>query len=740
MEKDFGDSNILYFSTYPPRECGIATFTKDLTTAIDKRILPSVKSGVIAMNNNGVNIYNYPKKVIRQISDTDMNDYIEIAKEVNSSEKIKLVNIQHEFGIFGGEWGDYLLAFLEIVEKPVVITFHSILPNPNEKLKRVVKAISERVKCIIVMTEKAIEILREVYEVNTEIQVIPHGIPVTTFENQEHEKNNLGYKDKIILSSFGMINSGKGYEYVIEALPGIVKKFPNLIYLIIGETHPIVRRAEGEEYRNKLTNKIKELGLEQHVKFYNKYLTLKEIVKYLKATDIYISSCINQNQITSGTLSYAMGCGRAVVSTPFLHAKDLINKDRGLLVEFENPDSFKKAILHLLENPNLRKEMEKNSYYYTRHMTWPNVAIRYCDLFKKYMGPEYEEIDALPKIDTSHLVKLTDNFGVIQFSIQSTPDKDSGYTLDDNSRAIIVCVDHYEKFREFKQLCLIKTYLDYIKYVQNGGGKLYNFVDKDRKIYGKWSEDAHGRAIWALGYLISSQNIPKDFKKDAEEILLKAINLSLKFKSPRAISFMIHGLYFYNNVKKSIEIKEKIKSFADYLLKLYKSNSRYSWKWFEQYLTYANNKLSEALFYAYLSTSNKDYLKIGLESLDFLLSELFKKELFMPIGQKGWYIKNKERSYYDQQPIDAAYMVQTLILAYKITKNENYKKKAMQAFQWFTGKNSLNQVIYNEVTGGCHDGLGENSINLNQGAESTISYLMARLSLMDINNSVSAGH
>jgi len=386
------NSKICFFGTFPPRECGIATFTRDLSSAIDKRLPPSIKTGVIAMNRNGVNIYNYPKEVVHQISDTDMNDYMDVARKINASPKIKLVNIQHEYGIFGGDWGDYILAFLEVIEKPVIATFHCILMDPNEKLKKVVKSISERVSCMIVMTEKAVELLRNVYGVTSEIKIIPHGIPVTNFETQEEEKRELGYSDKIILSSFGMVSSGKGYEQVIEALPGVVKKFPNLIYLIVGETHPDIRKHEGEEYRNFLNEKIKELNLEKHVKFYNKYVTLQEIIKYLKATDIYLSSGLNPEQITSGTLSYAMGCGRAVISTPFLHAKDVLDGKRGLLAEFENPESFERAILHLLENPGIRKEMEKEAYYYTRHMTWPNVAINYCDLFKNYTNLEYGEI------------------------------------------------------------------------------------------------------------------------------------------------------------------------------------------------------------------------------------------------------------------------------------------------------------------------------------------------------------
>lgn len=733
MKQSFNESDIVFLTTYPPRECGIATFTKHIVSSINERLPEKTKSGIIAMNSNGVNIYNYPQDVIYQISDTDMNDYIEAAKQINDSPKIKLVNIQHTFGIFKGEWGDYLLAFLEIVNKPVIVTFHTVLPNPDAQLRKVVKAISERVDEIIVMTNKAVEILRNTYHVNTPIHVVPHGIPKVSFESQETEKARLGYEDKIILSSFGMINSGKGYEYVIEALPKIVEKYPNLLYLIIGETHPIVRKEEGERYRNFLARKVKRLNLEKNVKFYNKYLSDDEVVQYLKATDVYISSCIDPTQITSGTLSEAMGCGRAVISTRFLHAADIVSKERGILVDFKRPKEFENAILTLLENPEMRRQMETKSYYYTRPMTWPNVAMHYCDLFNKYLNLKEDELESLPKIDTSHLIKMTDNFGLIQFAIQTEPDKNSGYTLDDNARAILVCTKHYEKFREFKQLDLIRTYLNYIKYVQKKDGKLYNFVGKDKSINkDNWSEDAHGRAIWALGYMISSPNIPDDFKREAEMIIRKAIAASSEIGSPRSLSFIIQGLYFYNRVANSTRIRRHIEYLANTLITLYKTSSNPTWRWFEPYLAYGNSKLPEALLYAYLSTGKREYLDIGLESLDFLLSKTFNNEIFVPIGQKGWYYQDGKKAEYDQQPIEASYMIQSLILAYKIMRDEKYKKYALQTFQWFIGKNSLNQVVYDSTTGGCFDGLGENAINLNQGAESTISYLMARLFLMDL--------
>jgi len=730
---DSSNQYILYVGTYPPRECGIATFTRDLTDAIDSRFSPYIKSKILAMNNNGLNIYNYPKQVQFQISDTDMNDYLEISKKINDDDSISLVCVQHEFGIFGGEQGDNLLAFLELLDKPVVITFHSILPNPTERMYNVVRAIARRVDEIIVMTPKAVEILEKDYKVETRITIIPHGIPTVEFENQYNTKKILGIENRIVLSSFGMISKGKGYEHVIAALPEVVKKYPNLLYIIVGETHPNVRKQEGEKYRNKLTRQINRLGLDKHVKFYNKYVTLDEIITYLKASDIYISSGNNPNQITSGTLVYAMGAGRAVISTPFLHALDAIKKDNGLLTEFENKDSFKKHILYLLENESIRREMETKAYFATRHMTWPNVANSYMKVFKRYMPLREPEMKNLPKINTSHLINLTDNFGIIQFAEQTTPNLTSGYALDDNARALLASVMHYDKFREYEQLKLIKTYLEYIEFVQDEDGKLYNFVNKKKRINTKrWSPDSQGRALWALGHLISTDSMPYDFKQKAENVFKKALSSTSDITSPRAIAFTIKGLYFYGKNNENSYVTSNLVKLANQLEDLHEDNSSSKWNWFEPYLTYANSKLPESMLYAFLSTNDKKYLEIGLSTLDFLISKTFKGSMFIPIGQDGWYLKDGKRAYYDQQPVDVAYMVQTLILAYKITKDERYKRKALNCFQWFLGKNMLKQVVYNEKTGGCHDGIGKDAINLNQGAESTISYLIARLSLMDL--------
>jgi len=720
---------ILVMGTYPPRECGIATFTQDLTTAINVKFNHKIKTKILAMNRNRINIYNYPEEVAFQLEDSNLQEYIDLAKKINQNEKIKLINIQHEFGIFGGEYGSYLIAFLEIIKKPVVITFHSVLPQPDYNMKRVVQTLAKKSECIVVMAEKGREILREVYGLKTKIEVVPHGIPTVPFVQSSIEKTKKGLNDKIVLSSFGMISSGKGYEQVINALPNVVKKFPNLLYLIIGETHPVVRKQEGESYRNFIEQKIKKLKLEKNVKFYNRYVTLEEIVQYLQATDIFICSNNNPDQITSGTLAYAMGAGRAVISTPFLHAQELVTPDKGLLVKFKNSKSFENAILKLLFNPKLKQEMEENAYANTRKMTWNNVALAYHDVFKKHLKLPKNNHIKIPPINLNYLNKLTDNFGVIQFAHKTEPDPSSGYTLDDTARAMIACSMHYDLFKKEADLDLLEIYINFNQYVQQENGQLYNIVEENKKVrLDKWSDDAHGRALWSLGFLINTKSIPESLRKKAVDIFNKASKVK-NVQSPRAVAFTILGWYFFNQAKPVASKVKRIKELANYLVTLYRNCATDDWQWFEESLTYSNSKLSEALFYAYIATQEKKYLDIGQASLGFLKSITFEGNIFAPIGQNGWYLKDGQKAHFDQQPVDTASMVQTLLLANQVTKKKEYYQDAMKVFYWFLGKNHLKQIIYDETTGGCYDGLGEFSINLNQGAESTISYQLARLSL-----------
>jgi hypothetical protein len=526
-----------------------------------------------------------------------------------------------------------------------------------------------------------------------------------------------------------MLGPGKGYEYVIDSLPKVVEKYPSVLYLIIGETHPHIREREGERYRKFLKRKIRKLGLENHVKFYDRYHTLSEIIKFLHATDIYICSNTDPNQATSGTLVYALGCGKAVISTPFLHAKEMLEKSSGILAEFSNPDSFAQAILRILSDHKLKTKLEESAYSCTRNMIWTNVALSYMNLFKRYAEMPHAH-SKIPKIKLNHLITLTDNFGIIQFAKKTKPDIKSGYSVDDVARALIACSMYIDKIGKDSVLKFMPIYLDFIEYIQDKDGKFFNFVD----MYGKadyihWSEDAHGRTMWALGQVVSNSKISEDLRKRAQGLFIKGLEQAKGMKSPRAVSFTIQGLYSYNLAFPSKSNLNIIRSLADHLVSIYGDNSSKDWNWFEQYLTYANGKLPESLFYAYLATKEKRYLKIAEASLEFLSKVTSKGSTFHPIGHDGWYMRNGHRAHFDQQPIETSSMVQCFSLAFKVTGKKKYKTKTKTTFSWFLGKNRLKRTIYDETTGGCHDGLGSEAINLNQGAESTLVYLIARLSL-----------
>ncbi len=733
MQKSNGKSEyILYLGSFPPRECGIATFTQDLTTAFDKKFNPAVKSRIAALNDGPQAIYNYSSKVMEQIAATELHEYVRLAKKINSREDVKIINIQHEFGLFGGEWGDYIIPFLQAIEKPVVITFHSVIKEPDDHLKNVVKDIARYSQTLIVMNKLSEKTLITDYGVpKSKITIIPHGIPQATFEPSEITKETLGLTGKTVISTFGLLSPNKGVEYAIRALPKVIERFPNIVYLVLGETHPIVRKDDGEAYRNFLMSEVSRLGLMNNVKFYNKYLTLDEIINYLKATDIYIAPAVDLKQSVSGTLSYALGCGRPIISTASEYARYIINEKNGILVKPKNDKVFTNAILRMLEDPKWMKAMCAEAYERSRHMIWPNVAASHMKLYKKFANLGEDE-KKLPALKLDHLLRLTDDLGIVHFASYSTPEKKYGYSLDDNARALIAAVMQYSKEPKPELLEYIKTYLKYMKFVSRKDGTFANIVSEEKIRDKTRDEDVQGRAIWALGYTLSKSVLPEDARKEAELMLKRSFSMLKTLQSPRAIAFAMIGLYCYLKTNPNKNLIRVFQKMADAQVATYEENSSADWQWFEPHLTYSNAALSESLFYAYSLLKNKKYLKVAEESLQFLRGITFEKNHYSPIGQKGWYFKHKTRAYFDQQPEDTAHMVQAKITAYNVTKTESHFDDAYKAFQWFLGKNFLNQVIYDEVTGGCHDGLGKDGVNLNQGAESTISYLLARLAFETI--------
>lgn len=721
--------SILYFGTYPPRECGIATFTRDLTNAIDKKFNPYLETKILAINDNSSSIYNYSRKVKFQINETNVEDYINAAKAIDKDDSIKLVNIEHEFGIFGGIFGDYLIAFLETIKKPVVVTFHSVIPKPNERLKGVVKAIVDRCSAVIVMAEIAVKIFKKDYDLDiSKFKVIPHGVPTMPLCQTKKLKEELGFADKIILSTFGLINRGKGIEYVIKALPKIKRGFPNILYLVIGETHPQVRKQEGENYRNKLLKLVKKMDLIANVKFYNKYLTLPEIIDYLKATDIYIYSALDANQITSGTLAYALGASKAIIATPSLYAREMLAENRGLLVNFKDSKGIARAVNEILSRPKLKAMLEKNAYAFSRKMTWPNVAASHLEIFQNIVKINGEKTFKLPPIKIDHLLRLTDELGVIQHAKHSVNDRGSGYTTDDNARALIAATMYQEKFHDPESLKLVNTYLSFLYHAQLKDGRFHNLMSYNRRFLDQLgSEDCFGRALWATGYASASE-IYENIRMTAKFIFDKAVKNIYKLKSPRSWAFSILGLDYYAQKFSSQDVKRKVRTMADRLVKIYQKQSAKDWKWFEDTITYSNGRLPEALFLSFELTKNKKYLRIAQESLDFLGNLLIIDGKLVLIGHHGWYNYKGKRAYFDQQPVDAASMAQAFLTAYRVTKKNHYYDKALTAFNWFLGQNSIGQPLYDEVTGGCFDGLLPNCVNLNQGAESTICYLLARMS------------
>ncbi len=743
--------SVVYLSTFPPRMCGIATFTEDLTHAMDEMLAPAVTSRIAAMNSSDVLGYRYPRKVIFQINQDNQEEYAETALRINQMDEVCLVSIQHEFGIFGGERGSHLIHFVRALRKPVVITFHAVLPDPDEELYSTVRSLAEIASAIIVMTSLSRRILSQQYAIpQKKIKVIPHGIHSQPYTSSRQAKMTLGYSDRVVLSTFGLINRGKGLEYVIDALPQVVRKFPDFVYIIVGATHPNVLRDEGESYRNFIIQKIYNLGLYDHVKLYNRYFPLSELLHFLEATDIYISPSLEPNQAVSGTLSYALGMGRPVISTAFAQAREVVTDEVGIVVDFRNSQAYADAILQLLEDEKLRLQLGKNAYFRTRNMTWPNVALQYAKVFSEYAPSLTGIIDQknLPRIKLNHLIHLTDSFGIVQFAELSRRDVSSGYTLDDNASALTVAVLYYGKLgaptqnpstaREKRQLLrLINTYLDFIGFVIKPDGHFQNFVKGNRTLDDVRNrqtnlEETNARAIYALALTATGGSLPKTIRQKAFNLLQKRMKSGISFSSPRAIARCIKALCILVDRKVQIEgidLKGTLRSHCDRLVELYQAASHADWQWFESYLTYSNGVMPEALLLGYRATRDERYLTVGKTTLDFLIKESFVNNIYMPIGQDGWYHQNGKHYYFDQQSEEVRAMVYALSASYAVTGDDEYSRLMYRAFYWFLGDNSLNQVVYDRTTGGCYDGVGRKEINLNQGAESAISYLMARLSL-----------
>jgi len=726
-------AEILVITSYPPRECGIATYSQDLIKAINNKFSNSLSIKVCALESSETN-YTYPGEVKYVLKTSIAAEYEILAGKINFNNRIKLVLIQHEFGLFKVQENAFL-QFLFELSKPVVIVFHTVLPHPDEQLKSKIKNIAAICQSVIVMTNSSADILTNEYEVSSQkISVIAHGTHLVPHLSEQFLKLKYGLSNRKVLTTFGLLSSGKGIETTLEALPAIVRQCPDVMFLAMGKTHPEVVKTDGEQYRDMLEQKVKDYGLENHVRFINKYLALPELLEYLQLTDIYLFTANDPNQAVSGTFAYAMSCGCPIISTPIPHAREVLTPDTGIIFDFRNADQLAESVVQLLNDDSLRKSIIVNVLQKIVSTSWENSAVAHAVLFGKFANNKKTLLYNLPIINLDHLNKMTTEKGILQFSKINQPDIESGYTLDDNARALIAQCMYFKLTGDEKSLFYIQKYLNFIRFCQQPGGDFLNYVNKENHFTDQNKsvnlDDSNGRAIWALGFLISLIDLlPAKLILEADRILNKSIHNMQHVHSTRAMAFAIKGLYYYYHTIRSNEILILIKTLANRLVQMYKHESVQTWNWFEGYLTYANSILPEAMLYTWLLTGEKIYKEIAISSLNFLLSHTFNENYIEVISNRKWLLKGEEADQFGEQPIDVAYTIMTLSKFYDVLANEEIRKKMQTAFDWFLGNNRLQQIVYNPCTGGCYDGLEETHVNLNQGAESTISYLMARLTI-----------
>ncbi|WP_081981706.1 glycosyltransferase family 4 protein [Alistipes sp. ZOR0009] len=726
-------TEILVVTSYPPRECGIATYSQDLVKSITKKFGDSFSIKICALES-GPSQYSYPPEVKLVFDTSDLGRYQQVAQAINRDSRIKIVVIQHEFGFYRLHEEAFTLMVSQI-EKPVVIVFHTVLPHPNEALKAKLIALTKACTSIVVMTNRSREVLVQDYDVPLrKIVVIPHGTHLVAHLDKNMLKRKHGLEGRKVLSTFGLLSSGKNIETTLQALPSIVKAQPEVMFLIIGKTHPEVVKSEGEVYRQRLTEKVKEYGLQDNVRFINSYLALPELLEYLQLSDIYVFSSNDPNQAVSGTFAYAMSCGCPIISTPIPHAKEVLTSDTGIIFDFGNSVQLADSVVRLLNDDQLRRSIRINTLQKIVSTAWENSAEAHARLLSRIADGELRLKYQLPGMNLNHIKKLTTDFGMVQFSKVNQPDLDSGYTLDDNARALVALCMHYEATTNRGDLFYIKTYLNFIRHCQQADGKFLNYVDREGNFTVQNAatnlDDANGRAIWALGYLVSQKAIlPSELVVFAQTMLQKSLPQLQAMHSTRALAFAIKGLYFYFKTFRSDTVQMLVRQLANRLANMYRHESESGWRWFESYLTYANSVLPEAMLYAWLVVDDAAYKLIAFQSFDFLLSQTFTEGRIEVISNRGWHQKGKKKAHFGEQPIDVAYTIMALSKFYEIGHQKEYLLKMQVAFSWFLGNNHLRQTIYNPCTGGCYDGLEQHNINLNQGAESAVSYLMARLTV-----------
>lgn len=742
----FKPLKVAFISTYPPRRCGIATYTADLTDNFRKIYSEGQSNGeqnyfeVIALNNTPQG-YQYDREVSFHIRDQHRGDYQRAADFINVS-PIDVVCLQHEFGIFGGEDGSYIIHLLRSLKKPVVTTFHTILAEPTPGQKKTFIRICELSTLVVVQAQMAVRLLEQVYDVPaSKIVMIPHGAPDVPFLDSSFYKDRFQAEGRTLLLTFGLLGPNKGIEYAIAALEKVAGKYPEVLYIVLGATHPEIKRRYGEQYRHQLEQLVREKGLQKQITFYNQYVSLERLIEFLVATDIYLTPYVNKDQITSGTLAYALACGKVIVSTPYWYAQELLADGRGCLVPFRDSEALADKLIELLGDEAMRSRMRKLSYQYGRKMIWREVARNYAAAFEKALL-EYSSVGkksvqslavtesaVLPEIRLNHLRAMTDDTGLFQHALYTVPNRGHGYCIDDNARALIVTVMNWRLFKDEQIRPLFRTYLSFLLDAYNrDAGRMRNFLSYQRR----WqeevgSEDSHGRSIWALGYTIAYP--PDDSLLGLITRLFKQLLLPVdSFVSPRAWAFTIIGaLYYLKRFGGDPEVRKLLVNLSGQLCQQFSEHATEEWFWLEEIVTYDNARIPQALIGAGSYLQEQQILQTGLCALNWLISIQTNPaggQLSL-VGNNGWYRCGGEKAPFDQQPLDAAAMVAACTQAYLATGEPRWQIAMDWSFNWFFGNNDTHQTLYDFSSGGCYDGLMPGGVNMNQGGESTLSLLLA---------------
>lgn len=734
---------IAVIGNYLPRQCGIATFTTDLSQSIARELRIEKNLINIAMDDIPEG-YNYPPQVKFRVRQNVQSDYFWAADYINANQYDAVI-VQHEFGIFGGDDGSHILHMLKFLKMPVITNLHTVLENPSSGQLKVIKGLAKYSDRLLVMSKRAVEILVNVYDIERNmIEFIPHGIPDVTFKSSGIYNKHFGFENKDVILTFGLLGPDKGIESMIEAMPLIVNKHPNALYLIVGQTHPHILERSGDSYRHDLQQLVNKLGMEDHVIFHNHFVELETLIQYLQTAKVYAIPYLKKEQITSGTLAYAVGVGAPVVSTPFWHAEELLADGRGKLVPFNSPNKMAETISNLLSNDQEREMMRFKGYQFSRSMVWKEVAKRHLNLIAdikerksieniQEVGIKYHKIiNDLPEINLSHLKTMTDDTGLLQHAKYTIPNLHHGYCVDDNARGLIAVTKYYSLRKEKEVFPLIQKYLAFLFYAFNPeNGRFRNFMSYDRR----WmelagSEDSHGRALWSLGVTVK-ESPDSAIRNMAMRLFLDALPVVEHFTSPRGWGYAVLGLHSYLSIYSGDVGARRIRDeLATKIFNLFKNNISEDWIWCENTATYANAVLPHALIIAGKCMPNQEMFDMGTKALEWLLDVQTAPDGHLSlIGNDGWFDSKGNRAMFDQQPIEVKSLIDACLDVYSFTGDKKWFEESERCLSWFLGHNDLQLPLCDYKNGGCADGLEQQGINGNQGAESTLSWLISLINM-----------